>query len=603
MDRRVGCLRAHIRATAIRPARRIGLTVTATLTALVALMMSTTVAASLSLVSCTRPPDPYRHIPPTLHVQGLSGDIAAVRNAITWPAEDGNVWRVEHKVLPPKPVDFVAVVPGSEVFMTLKGIGRRPSTIALGILRASIFDRPEPWKPLYSTTISEISIDKSTSEPQVTFKWTAPAKSLESPEELRTSEGQYCLRIDVEWDDPERPEPCRVEYICRLTFAQESLIERAMRIPLEMSRAAWEGRLDAVSSLMVEPYFKDGVKKDNYQHRPFEVSLAGSWDSILWRSQDCEFSLESEPTLLLDYLRDDVKFPYARASVSFKVKVTDERGRSGICDFQERYHLDLERPMRVVSSMARRGQLQVDDGTHPDWVPKVTKVGAVTKVGPFKDLLLDPNLDSWSDDGKYLAFVADGSHAGEGIWVLSRDGSELRRVYEPDMPKFLTVASPRLRILGWAPNKHKLYFTLTGYQPGPGSHAEDCGVLFAEVDVSSGLTRTVGFIPHEAWRISRWEVKVTQDQTRAFFVAVNDLWQVDLVSGGAIKVFEGICESDKYGFRLFYSPSGWYAAHEIWHGDKPRLAVYDLREGHRSEITFLGSRQDSPSVGPCILGS
>ena len=550
-----------------------------------------------TLVSCNRPvpPDPYTA--PNLYVKGPTGMLPAFRNAFTWPEGPGKVRQVERKEMPPKPRYLVAASPGDSLTLTVKGIDRKPKSVSLEVVRADVFDYGGSWEPLYSTTISEVSMAKS----EITFGWTVPQESLEPPGTRGDSTREYCLRVDIGWESPEIAEPAEVEYLSRLVIVEKSLIERAMQIPLKMFQAAWAGDQEAVDPLLSDDWFREGVKISDYPGNPFDVRLDAPWDSILWQSDELKFSLVSEPDAYLEYFRDDPFDPFARADVTYRVKVTDKAGKTGVWDFSEWYGLPLAASEKAVGFMDRRGRMeQHAGGPAPQWGPKVARDGQVTKIGPFNELSMPYDLGSWSDDGKYLAFIADESTEDVGIWVVNRDGTDLRRLFVTDKP-LVAVGPTYVRLLGWAPNEHKIRFTVSGYQTGPGVEAEDCGVLFGDIDVSTGNVRTLAFIRTQNWRASPSNLNVTRDRTHVSFRDPDDLWRVDLASGETVKLAEDVREIGHDLFHLRYSPSGWYAAYQTWKEGKSYLVVYDLETGARNDIFLPGSHTDPSQQRPFFM--
>lgn len=549
------------------------------------------------LVSCDRPAhlDPYT--PPNLYVKGPIGTLPAFRNALTWPEGPGKARRVERKEMPPEPRYIVAASPGDSLTLTVKGIDRKPKSVSLEVVSADVFHHEGFWEPLYSTTISEVSATKS----EITFSWTIPQEGLEPPGARGGSTREYCLRVDIGWESPEIAESAEVEYLSRLTIAAKSLIERAMQIPLKVFRAAWAGDREAVAPLLSDDWFREGSKISDHPGNPFDLRFDAPWDSILWQSDELKFSLVSEPDVYLEYFRDDPVDPFARAEVTYKVKVTDKAGKTGVWDFSEWYGLHLAASEKAVGFMDRQGRMeQLAGGPAPQWGPKVVRDGQVTKIGPFNDLSMPYDLSSWSDDGKYLAFIADESTEDVGIWVVSRDGTDLRRLFTPDKP-LVPVAPPYVRLLGWAPSEHKVRFTVSGYQTGPGVEAEDCGVLFGDIDVSTGNVRTFAFIRTQHWRASLSDLNVTQDRTHVSFRDPDDLWRVDLTSGETVKLAEDVREIGFDLFHLRYSPSGWYAVYQTWKEGKSYLVVYDLKTGTRNDILLPGSLTDPSQQRPFFM--
>ncbi len=553
-----------------------------------------------TLSSCVHQEPNELYQPPSLYIECLSGTVQAFRNAFTWPVSPQEVRQVERKEMPPKPVYGMATAPGEKLDFTLKGCGEKPRSIALELVDAWVFSDPGAGKPVYSAAVDNMSLSKE----EITFSWTVPPGGVEPLGVPSNEEGRYCLKIDVSWDNdnakaPGTTEPLHVEYIARLAIADKVLIERAMQIPREMFRAAWDGNKEAIAPLLSDAWFAGGVKAGHYHANPFDVRLDSPWDSILWSSDDLGFSLASEPDVRLVDFRNHPLEPYARVNVNYIVRVTDKSGKSGLWDFEESYGLHLGDPDKTpVSFMDRRGEPGFDERTPAEWTPRVSQEGQVTKAGPFYDLSWP--YDVWSDDGMYLPFIADESAGDAAIWVISRDGLELKRLHSPDKPE-APVSPSYLSLLGWAPNEHKVRFSISGYQPGPGPHAEDCGLWFGEVDVSTGETRSIAFIRSQQWRA--WNVHVTRDRSHVIFRDPNDLWRVNLVTGETVKLAENVRPLGYDLFNLRFSPSGWHAAYLAWEWEEDQysLVVYDMKTGARTDIPLPGNHWDLVQDRPFFL--
>lgn len=536
------------------------------------------------------PANPYA--PPSLYVEGISGPVLAFRNAFTWPRSPQEMRQVERKEMPPRPVCMVATAPGESLKFSLKGHSKEPQSIILELVNPIVFSDPGAWDPIYSTTIDPPTMTKA----GITFNWTVPVEGIELPGVPHRDKDEYCLKVDVRWGGGSGSPtgwPLHVEYIARLLIAEKSLIERAIQIPVDVSQAAWDGDQAAIEHVLSSAWFDGGVKRIERTGNPFDVRLDDPWDVLLWRDDELRFSLASKPEVYLEDFWGGQSEPVATVNVTYKVRVTDKAGKSGIWDFRERYGLHLGDAARPVDFMDRHGEPGFGDSTAAEWTPKVSHEGQVMKVGPFHDVSWP--YGTWSDDGKCMAFVANDRTEDVAIWAVSRDGAELKRLYSPNKPE-VPVSPSYVRLLGWAPGEHKLRFYVSGYQPGPGPHEEDCGLWLCEVDVSTGETRSIAFIKSQRWRA--WSTHVTEDRSHVILRDPDDLWRVNLSSGETVKLAENIRPPGYDLFNPRFSPSGWHAAYLAWEHDRYSLVVYDMKTGARTDIPLPGSYWDPAGPRP-----
>ena len=564
-----------------------------------------------TLASCTLPVMAWRQEPPSLYIESLSGTIPAFRNAFTWPASPEGLKHLERKETSPEPAYVAATAPGETLQFTLRGCPRKPQSVFLELFDSSVFTDPDAWEPLYSFTWDSAALYYTPLVGnEMTLSWTVPleganrkAEGLNPQDIPRWDKDDYCLSVYVLWDTPEETlatlKPIHVQYIARLAIADKELIERAAQLSEEVFRAAWEGDQETIAALIPDVCLENetnGTGESNYPSNPFDTRME-SWESILWESDEMEFSLASDPQFHLAELRSHSAEPYAKVDITYKVKVKDNEGRSGLWSFRESYRLELGKSVtKPLSFMERRGEPDFDENTPPEWLPKVSREGQVSKVGPFCDLSWPYGV--WSDDGKYMAFIACESTGHAGIWVVSRDGSELKPLYilyEPETP----VPPTYLHLLGWAPDQHKVRFYVSGYQPGPGPDAEDCGFWFAEADVATGETRSVAFLRSGRWRVSNKHV--TKDRNDVIVRDPDSLWRVNLVTGETVRLAEDIRPPGYDLFNLRFSPSGWYAADVAWEEDGLSLVVYDMKTGVRTDIPFPGNYMDPNVQGSDVV--
>ncbi len=530
------------------------------------------------------------------------------------------VKQVDSRAVPSRPFYLVAAAPGDNLDLTISGIDKIPVSIALELVDPGIFNASNPasnpWEPLISASldVSKTSLDGSV----LTFHWIVP---LEGPGASWAFVGlpkEYCLKVTACWDLEEIEEQAEVQYLCRFTIAEANVIDETIAMIRRFSEAAWTGAQQEAASLI--PEWDRGENTWATQiparDRLFYCDLGDSWDSILWRSDELSFERVTEPAIYLRNLAGITSAASTRVEAVFRVRVTDDTGKSGVWTFTEDYLID-DRSDRPIRSMDRRGKMVYSADMPSAWEPAAVRDGQVMKIGPFSKIFVPRNTEVWSDDGRYLAFVVDQGEESGGIWVVSDDGTIVQRVFSLDAPS-APIGTPYIHLLGWAPGEHRIRFIVSGFQTGFG-HADEWGMAFAEVEVATddgkqaatgdaaevtkggvaevaaGSVRTICFVPAEDEEQSGLrDLNVTADRTHAFFRISDDLWRVNLETGQTTMLFEEVRDSRADHFYLRYSPTGWRAALPKLVDGQPILSVYDLKTGLRNDINMPGGSGQKP---------
>jgi hypothetical protein len=370
--------------------------------------------------------------------------------------------------------------------------------------------------------------------------------------------------------------PAEVECLSHTVIADRDLIDRTLQAPQEISSAVWQGDEEA-----------------------FWTLLGGPWPPADPWQLNHEFSVASEPFVQLEYL--DTRF--STVKVMFGFTVSGDEGNTGQWTLGARCSVNSE---GRITSIERGLTLDQMDGTLDlPWTPRVSRDCSVTAIGPFYEVTAPYQPLAWSDDGRYLAFVTG---PNDRIWVVSRDGEFVRSVFRRELPTPPVAAS--LRLLGWAPGEHVLRLLVIGFQSLPNAPGEDWGVLFGDVDVTTGEARTLTFLPTPPSTFMPSDLYVTEDGSHAFFRDPDDLWKVNLTTGEAVMLVEGIVDDLARGIvgnagqyagerlQLEYSPSGWHVAYQVWEDGQSSLVVYDLRTGERKEIPLAGDVSGELSPRP-----
>ncbi|MEW6217750.1 MAG: hypothetical protein AB1543_08715, partial [Candidatus Bipolaricaulota bacterium] len=555
--------------------------------------------ACLSLVSCSHgesergdagiPVRPGE--PPALRV--ISGEISvvALRNGFTWPSDSG-VHGVQENPFIPFPSDGILVEPGQEVLFRLEGAAFKPAKATLTLsYHQHFFDPDTPRQPIAVQDITHFS----SSQGGFTFKWKLPETSpAGNPGEPQAMARQYELRVKVSWA---RPEVAEVNYMALLSSPdpdEASAVRSAVEVCRTFFDAAWSGNGDLLLSMasaqvlmkraaLETPSTPDGIPGLS----PFAVSLdlGSPWELLLWHSEGYSFELKSEPTITLRSM--DAYKHFAEAEASYTVEVTETKtNQKDTWDYTEEYVLRRTLETWVVDRMDRTGVPRQPSGGQSgrgekDWGVRLSReIKAGHTVVSCGDLpLINPWKErTWSDDGKYLAFVAENRGRKE-MWVVARDGAELKRLIslEPLRPAGVRISDQDIFVVDWVPQQHRVRFLVSGHQV-TGPHAEEYGYWVGEVDAHSGEMHDVAFITAYS-RAPTWprDVTVTRDRTAVMFRHGDDLWRVDFQEREASRVVPGIRPAGHDLFRLNYSPSGWYGACQ----DGNRVAIYDLRTGEK----------------------
>lgn len=577
--------------------RKLGATRVRVVATVVVLTLGT--VACLFLVSCSRgesergdagiPVRPGE--PPALRVISGEMSVIALRNGFTWPSDSG-VRKVQENPFIPFPSDKMLVEPGQEVLFRLEGTTFKPARATLTLsYHQDFFDPDTPRQLIAAQDITRFS----SSQGGFTFKWKLPRTfPAGSPGELEAVVPKYELRVKVRWT---RPEGAEVNYMASLSSPdpdEASAVRSAIEVCETFFEAAWSGNGDLLLSMASAQVLRkrealetsstpDGIPGLS----PFAVSLdlGSPWELLLWRSEGYSFELKSEPTITLRSM-DAYKY-FAEAEVSYTVEVTETKtNQKSTWDYTEEYLLRRTLETWVVDRMDRTGiPRQLSGGQsgrgEKGWGVRLSReiAGGHTVISWGDFPFINPwKGQAWSDDEKYLTFIAENFGRKE-MWVVARDGTELKRLIclEPVRSAGVRISDQDILILGWVPQQHRVRFLVSGHQV-MGPHAEEYGYWVGEVDPESGEIYDLAFITAYSPAPTRpQDVSVTRDRTALMFLHGDDLWRVDFQERETSRVVPNIRPAGRDLFKLNYSPSGWHGAYQ----DGDRVAIYDLRTGEK----------------------
>ncbi|MEW6243593.1 MAG: hypothetical protein AB1497_04875 [Bacillota bacterium] len=513
--------------------------------------------------------------PPQLSASYGPQHIFVMRAASVWVDAKGETQRVQETLPPADPPNALIVEPGKEITFGIKSLVAEPARATIEVWNYwSLFGYAEQQdRPVHSEEISSFLVKDTDLE----FRWVVP----EVPS-IAGEAAHYGFRIKLEWETPHTAEAV---YYGRFQLGSDQVSSSVRDTVMRFFEACWEGNQQAVSTLLTE-YVKSRDRTFDPYSSPLSVNESSRWDLLLWKSDEYTYKLASKPKVEVQFIGPQLTGPYAEASISYRVEVTErESKRVYQWDFNESYSLQREGSDWLVHYMHRSGTpWYAAGGTKPGWNIQSTREGSLLKLGPFTSINLWFGC-KWSDDNQVFAFT--GENFGEtGLWAVRRDGSGLRQLISLGRTlDFGNNQQQYLQILDWAPGKHSIRFMINGYQVF-GPHANHTGFWVAEVHYPSGEVTDIAFIPAPRSDYMR-DLNVTKDRTNVIFRRSPDLWRVNLTTGAVTHIHDDMPSWDGL-FVLHYSPCGWYGAH----GDAglhSAVIVYDLKTGEKREITVPGA--------------
>jgi len=430
-------------------------------------------------------------------------------------------------------------------------------------------------EPAYSHSVIHYSVEEGT----LSFSWGLPDLSFPQPGDQRCA-----VRVRVGWNGPGRRDGGEVRYYLCLQSGDTQLRARTRQAVRAFFSAAWNGDGDRVEDYLNpdEAPSRDGVQ--NESANPFVVRHQSDLPSILWQWDDYRFQLQSEP--LVEEVRPVGK--ETRVTLTYRVQVT-EAGRSGPyrCDFREAYTLCLADGRWRISEMYRSGTPWLaEGGRKPGWSVEREGYRNGSRIGPFYQVRAGQGHgERWSDDGSFLAFVADNADRRE-LWSVDRNGSQLRCLVS--LQREGEHLAQDLYIVDWVPECHSVRFLVAGPQVA-GPHRGRNGLWMGEADCLSGHVHDVAFIPVERLEdvllggAPRYHLTADRTTLMLWYGKRHedpaDLWRVHLPTGRVAHLLDDLVGfGDGWHFPLTYSPCGWKAVHR-WNP-----VLYDLRGGKRIQL-------------------
>jgi hypothetical protein len=149
------------------------------------------------------------------------------------------------------------------------------------------------------------------------------------------------------------------------------------------------------------------------------------------------------------------------------------------------------------AALSSQGWLAVGRGRLENNIRSTADIVVIEPGGGTQRVVGHGVAPAWSRDGEWLAFTAS-----DGIHVVRKDGSQLRRVVELNVPPYSGVPyvwSEDVSVAAWSPDGEWLvYHRVTGHS-----------VIIYKVNVASGVETAIfegGKLPH--WR---WDVETTDE--------------------------------------------------------------------------------------------
>ncbi len=536
---------------------------------LIALIVAVSGALScFSLTGCSILACTFPVTPPALAVSTGQQQSTAVLNAYTWPSSGSGSTeplKIQESLDPALPSYPLFLMPGDSITFLLQGLSLKPESANVevcGIVYPGTM--PEQANHPESSTLKDFTVDRQ----GVSWSWTVPL--VEPVPQVNTSR---TLRIEVTWT---KPEPATAVYFVSFCYAEVASIKEASAEALahfERQYDGSQGSMLALFPLTFPPEYQDLsvyafelVSEPKTQAKTFDAVYP---EDYLYAEVHVAYSLKSTHKHtganvvweLLD--RCGLKHEDGKWSVIWAIKAAMPWAFDG--DKEPGWEVTLE-----------QSSLPDDDGT-------MVKVGPFTRIstgsssllassGEFLSSTFGGNIDSssdtsfgdsfnnlaFSDDGRYLAFAAD-NFGRQEIWILSRDGSNLKRVLSIPSASIerRSGSQNRLRIIGWAPlhlspedtspatetkpeekpghdsSQYKIRFCFQGYQT-TGPYQAGSGCWLAEVDCVSEDVRDIAFLAGSG----DGEVVMSADRNNIVFSQSEgwhrfELWKVVLDTGQA----------------------------------------------------------------------